>query len=78
MTIRINMHQPPCAHQYLTLKGRYLTMKGGHLTRSRELYTCNACGESLVRTLNTFVPYWLPPHDHATVTRLSASSATLN
>jgi len=78
MTIPINMHQPPCAHQYLTLKGRYLTLKGGHLTRSRELYTCNACGESLVRTLNTFVPYWLAPHDHATVTRLSASSATLN
>jgi len=78
MTIRINVHQLLCAHQNLTLKGRYLTLKGIHLKRSRELYTCNACGESVVRTLSTFVPYWLAPHYHTTVIRLSAPSATRN
>ena len=61
MKIRITVNQSadrsPCAHQALTLKGRYLTLKGIALTRSRERYTCNACGEPVVRTLNTSVSY---------------------
>ena len=52
MKIRIKVNQPPCAHRILTLKGRYLTLKGIDLRRSRERYTCDACGKPVVRTLN--------------------------
>ena len=56
MRIRFKVNQPPdrlpCAHQSLTLRGRYLTLKGLDLKRSRERYTCNACGKQVVRTLN--------------------------
>ena len=59
MKIRIKVNQSadhsPCAHRVLTLNGRYLAMKGIAFTRSRERYTCNACGEPVVRTLNTSV-----------------------
>jgi len=69
MKIRIKVNQSadrsPCAHRVLTLKGRYLTMKGIDLTRSRERYTCNACGKPVVRTLNTSL---LASGHHATVT----------
>ena len=43
----------PCAHRDLTLNGRYLRWKGIDLKRSLERYTCNGCGTSVVRTLNT-------------------------
>ena len=65
MKIRIRVNQPACAHQVLTLKGRYLTLKGRHLRRSRERYTCNACGARVVRTLNTSISDSAPDH-HAT------------
>jgi len=64
MKIRIKVNQAPCAHQYLTLKGI-------DLKRSTERYTCNACGDSVVRTLKASVSYWLAPHYHATVTKPS-------
>lgn len=57
MKIRIKVNQPPCAHRVLTLKGRFLTLKGADLRRSRERYTCNACGKQVVRTLH-------PPGSH--------------
>ena len=57
MRIRFKFSQPlgrsPCEHQSLTLKGRYLTLKGVDLKRSRERYTCNACGKPVVLTLKT-------------------------
>jgi hypothetical protein len=56
MKIRIKVNQPPCAHRILTLKGRYLTLKGIDLRRSRERYTCDACGKPVVRTLKLSVP----------------------
>jgi hypothetical protein len=46
-------YRSPCAHRDLTLKGRYLTLTGLNLMRSRERYTCNACGKPIVRTLKT-------------------------
>jgi hypothetical protein len=55
MKIRIKVNQPLCEHRVLTLKGRYLTLKGIDLKRSRERYTCNACGTPVVRTLKTSV-----------------------
>jgi hypothetical protein len=55
MKIRIKVNKPPCVHRVLTLKGRYLTLKGIHLRRSRERYTCNACGIPVVRTLKSSV-----------------------
>jgi transposase-like protein len=67
MKIRIRVNEPVCAHQILTLKGRYLTLKGRHLRRSRERYTCNACGARVVRTLKTPVSYVAPDY-HATET----------
>ena len=71
MKIRIRVNQPACAHQVLTLKGRYLTLKGRHLRRSRERYTCNACGARVVRTLNTSVSDSTPDHH---VTEINPSS----
>jgi len=72
MRIRFTFNQPadrsPCEHQDLTLKGRYLTLKGIALKRSRERYTCNACGKPVVRILKTSVSYWLAPDHHATKT----------
>jgi predicted SprT family Zn-dependent metalloprotease len=56
MKIRIKVNQPACTYQALTLKGRYLTLKGIDLKRSRERYTCNACGKPVVRTLKMSVP----------------------
>jgi len=67
MKIRFRVTQPVCAHQVLTLKGRYLTLQGRHLRRSRERYTCNACGARVVRTLNTPTSYLASDH-HATET----------
>jgi transposase-like protein len=49
MKIRIKVNQPPCAH-------RILTLKGIDLRRSRERYTCDACGKPVVRTLILSVP----------------------
>ena len=43
----------PCAHRDLTLEGRYLRWKGFDLKRSLERYTCNGCGEPVVRSLKT-------------------------
>ena len=71
MKIRIRVNPPACTHQVLTLKGRFLTLRGRHLRRSRERYTCNACGVRVVRTLNTSVPNLVPNH-HATETNPSA------
>ena len=71
MKIRIRVNQPACVHQVLTLKGRYLTLKGRHLRRSRERYTCNACGARVMRTLNTSVSDSAPDH-HATDTSPSS------
>jgi hypothetical protein len=62
MRIRFKVKQPACTHQVLTLKGRYLTLKGRHLRRSRERYTCNACGARVVRTLNQPAFYLTPNH----------------
>ena len=71
MKIRIKVKQSPCAH-------RYLTLKGIDLKRSTERYTCNACGEPVVRTLKPSVSYWLAPDRHATATSPSAPSDTGN
>ena|SRR5436853_7485771 len=53
MKIRIRVNQPACDHRDLTLNGRYLTLKGLDLRRSRERYTCDACGKPLVRTIKS-------------------------
>ena len=71
MKIRIKVNQAPCAHQYLTLNGI-------GLKRSRERYTCNACGKPVVRTLKTSVSYWLASDHHATETSPSVPSDTGN
>lgn len=55
MKIRIKVNQSACNHRDLTLKGRYLTLKGIDLRRSRERYTCDACGKPLVRTVKSSV-----------------------
>jgi hypothetical protein len=47
----------PCAHPDLTLEGRYLRWKGIDLKRSLERYSCNGCGEQVVRTLKTPVSH---------------------
>ena len=47
----------PCAHRDLTLKGRYRRWKGIDLKRSMERDTCQRCGTSVVRTLNTPVSH---------------------
>jgi len=77
MRIRFKVNQPanrsPCEHQHLTLNGRYLTLRGIDLTRSRERYTCNACGKPVVRTLNASGSYLVSDH-HATPTSPSTPS----
>ena len=69
MKIRIKVNQSadrsPCAHRVLTLNGRYLTLKGADLRRSRERYTCNACGAGVVRTLKPSMSYLAPDHPTA-------------
>jgi transposase-like protein len=55
MRIRFKVNQPACAHRELTLNGRYLRLNGMDLRRSRERYTCNACGKPVVRTLKPSV-----------------------
>ena len=81
MRIRFKFNQPanrsPCEHQHLTLNGRYLTLRGIDLTRSRERYTCNACGKPVVRTLNASGSYLVSDH-HATSTSPSTPSDTGN
>ncbi len=77
MRIHFKFKQPVCTHQVLTLKGRYLTMKGRHLRRSRERYTCNACGARVVRTLNQPTSY-LIPNRHTNSTSPSAPFDTWN
>jgi len=71
MRIHFKFKPPTCTHQALTLKGRYLTMKGRRLWRSRERYTCNACGARVVRTLIQPTSYLTPDH-HTTSTNPSA------
>lgn len=77
MRIHFKVKPPTCTHQALTLKGRYLTMKGRHLRRSRERYTCNACGARVVRTLNQPVSYFAPDH-HTVSASPSAPFDTAN
>lgn len=81
MRIRFRFSQPldraPCEHRNLTLKGRYLTLKGIDVKRSRERYTCNACGKPVVRTLNVPVSY-LPFDYLSTSTGEAAPSDTEN
>jgi len=77
MKIRIRVNPPACTHQVLTLKGRFLTLRGRHLRRSRERYTCNACGVRVVRTLNTPGSSLAPDHP-AKETNSSAPSEAGN
>jgi hypothetical protein len=47
----------PCAHLDLKLAGRYLRWKGSDLKRSLERYTCNGCGEPVIRTLKASISH---------------------
>ncbi len=72
MKIRIRVNQSvdrsPCTHRDLTLAGRSLRWQGFDLKRSTERYTCNACGQPLIRTLKTSVSYVQNSHHQPTET----------